>query len=127
MRKIMEENKNNEKKMVQVGVSVKRIKTRLDATKTEPIYAEWTPELQAANDQARDALVRIMYDEIQKYIANGGDLSKLDTPEGQEHFRQYQQKQIDERKRKAELRKIKNRMTDEELEEFIKWKESKKS
>lgn len=74
-----------------------------------------------------DNFAKIIYEEMQKYIANGGDLSKLDTPEGKEHYKAYRQKQIDEQKRKAELRRVKNKMTDEELEEFLKWKESNNS
>ena len=96
-----------------------------ETTVSEPIYRDWTPELQAAEDRMLDNYAKSIYEEMKKYIDNGGNLSKLDTEEGQEHYKDYRQKQIDEKKRKAELRKVKSKMTDEELEEFLKWKENK--
>lgn len=124
------EKKEQKKKQIQVGVVChfqrdKRGRILPETTVSEPIYRDWTPELQAAEDKMFEDFAKAIYGEMQKYIANGGDLSKLDTPEGQEHYKSYKQKQIDEQKRKAELRKVKNKMTDEELEEFLKWKENK--
>lgn len=124
-------NKEQKKKQIQVGVVChfqrdKRGRILPETTVSEPIYRDWTPELQAAEDKMFDDFARAIYGEMQKYIANGGDLSKLSTPEGKEHYKAYRQNQIEEQKRKAELRKVKNKMTDEELEEFLKWKESKK-
>lgn len=57
---------------------------------------------------------------------NGGDLSKLGTPDGKQHMKDYYQKKADEKKRKRELEYIKRKMTDEDLEEFLKWKENNK-
>lgn len=126
------ENKEQKKKQIQVGVVChfqrdKRGRILPETTVSEPIYRDWTPELQAAEDRMLSNFAEAIYEDMKKYIINGGDLSKLDTPEGQEHYKAYRQKQIDEQKRKTELRKVKNKMTDEELEEFLKWKESKNS
>ena len=125
------ENKEQKKKQIQVGNVChfhrdKRGRILPETTVSEPIYRDWTPELQAAEDRMFEDFAKIIYEEMQKYIANGGDLSKLNTIEEQEHYKAYRQKQIDEQKRKAELRRIKNKMSDEELAEFLKWKESKK-
>jgi uncharacterized glyoxalase superfamily metalloenzyme YdcJ len=80
--------------------------------------------LQKAQDKMIENFAKFVYEEILKYIAAGGDLSNLKTKKGKEHFEAYQQKKIDEQNHAKKLREIKKKMTDEELEEFIKWKES---
>lgn len=115
------ENKEQKKKQIQVGVVChfqrdKRGRILPETTASEPIYRDWTPELQATEDKMFDDFARVIYEDMRKYISNGRDLSKLDTPEGQEHYKAYRQKQIDEQKRKTELRKVKNKMSYEELE-----------
>ena len=117
------------KKKIQIGTIVhfergKKSSSEMTTKSSEPIYADWTPELQKAQDKMIENFAKFVYEEMLKYIAAGGDLSKIKTKEGKEHFDAYQQKKIDEQNRAKKLREIKKKMTDEELEEFIKWKES---
>jgi len=126
----MEKKTQEKKDKIQVGVVShfqrdKKGRIMFETAVSEPIYRDWTPELQKAQDDMIKNFAKMIYEEMQKYIANGGDLSKLDTEEGQEQFKQYRQKQIEEQKRRAELKSIKSKMTDEELEEFLRWKENK--
>ena len=92
----------------------------------EPIYADWTHELQKGQDEMFNNFAMFIADEIIEYQKNGGDLSKLGTPDGDQHMKDYFQKKADEQKRKKELAQIKRKMTDGELEEFLKWKENTK-
>lgn len=122
---------NNEpKRKIQVGaiINIKRGKTAASIEQvgeTIPIYEDWTPELQKRQDEMMKRLARIILDEIQEYQRNGGDLSKLRHPEGEQHMNDYYQKKADAEKRKRELTKIRRKMTDEDLEKFLKWKENK--
>lgn len=118
------------KKKIQIGIIVhfergKKKSSEMTTKSSETIYADWTPELQKAQDKMIDNFAKLVYEEMKKYIAAGGDLSNLKTKEGKEHFDAYQQKKIDEQNRAKKLREIKKKMIDEELEEFLKWKESK--
>lgn len=123
----MEEKTKKEKRMVQIGVKCwfDRTKEGYKTTREEPIYAEWTPEIQARHDRAIENFAKFIYEDIKKFEANGGDLSKIGTPEGEKQYDEYRQKQIEEQRHKRKLKEIKSKMTDEELEEFLKWKENK--
>ena len=48
-----------------------------------------------------DGLARIFLDQIIEYQKNGGDLSKLGTPEGEQHMDDYYQKKADAEKKKT--------------------------
>ncbi|MGN1223107.1 MAG: hypothetical protein ACI4T1_03145 [Christensenellales bacterium] len=57
------ENKEQKKKQIQVGVVChfqrdKRGRILLETTVSEPIYTDWTPELQAAEDKMFDDFAR---------------------------------------------------------------------
>ena len=86
-----------------------------------PCFEEILPSFNNFNNFAK-----FIADEIIEYQKNGGDLSKLGTPDGNQHMKDYYQKKADEQKRKKELAQIKRKMTDEDLEEFLKWKENNK-
>ena len=124
------ENKEQKKK-IQIGIKShfqrdKKGNIIIESAVNEPIYADWTPELQKGQDEMFRNFAKVIADEIIKYQRNGGDLSKLGTPDGDQHMKDYYQKKADEQKRRKELAQIKRKMTDEELEEFLKWKENNK-
>lgn len=124
------ENKEQKKK-IQIGIKShfqrdKKGRIIPESAVNEPIYADWTPELQKGQDEMFNNFAKFIADEIIEYQRNGGDLSKLGTPDGDQHMKDYYQKKADEQKRKKELAQIKRKMTDEELEEFLKWKENNK-
>ena len=50
------------------------------------------------------------------------DITKLRTKDSDDFFKE----QAEKKKRKQKLAKIKRKMTDEDLEEFLKWKAEKK-
>lgn len=124
--------KNKEqKKKIQIGIKShfqrdKKGRIIIESAVNEPIYADWTPELQKGQDEMFNNFAKFIADEIIEYQKNGGDLSKFGTPDGDQHMKDYYQKKADEQKRKKELAQIKRKMTDEELEEFLKWKENNK-
>ena len=118
-----------EKRKVQVGeiINIKRGKTAASFEQIGeaiPIYEDWTPELQKRHDETMDSLARVFLDQILEYQKNGGDLSNLGTLESKQQMDDYYQKKADAVKRKRELTKARRKMTDEDLEEFLKWKES---
>ena len=120
-----------QKKKIQIGIKSnfqrdKKGRIIIESAVNEPIYADWTPELQKGQDEIFKNFAKIIVDEVIEYQRNGGDLSKLGTPDGDQHMKDYYQKKADEKKRKRELEYIKRKMTDEELEEFLKWKENNK-
>ena len=120
-----------QKKKIQIGIKShfqrdKKGRIIIESAVNEPIYADWTPELQKGQDEMFNNFAKFIADEIIEYQKNGGDLSKLGTPDGDQHMKDYYQKKADEQKRKKELAQIKRKMTDEELEEFLKWKENNK-
>lgn len=123
--------KNKEqKKKIQIGIKShfqrdKKGRIIIESAVNEPIYADWTPELQKGQDEMFNNFAKFIADEIIEYQKNGGDLSKLGTPCG-DKLKDYYQKKADEQKRKKKLAQIKRKMTDEELEEFLKWKENNK-
>ena len=124
------ENKEQKKK-IQIGIKShfqrdKKGRIIIESAVNEPIYADWTPELQKGQDEMFRNFAKVIADEIIEYQRNGGDLSKLGTPDGDQHMKDYYQKKADEQKRKKELAQIKRKMTDDELEEFLKWKENNK-
>lgn len=124
------ENKEQKKK-IQIGIKShfqrdKKGNIIIESAVNEPIYADWTPELQKGQDEMFRNFAKVIADEIIEYQRNGGDLSKLGTPDGDQHIKEYYQKKADEQKRRKELAQIKRKMTDEELEEFLKWKENNK-
>ena len=116
------ENKKQKKK-IQIGIKShfqrdKKGNIIIESAVNEPIYADWTPELQKGQDEMFRNFAKVIADEIIEYQRNGGDLSKLGTPDGDQHIKEYYQKKADEQKRRKELAQIKRKMTDEELEEF---------
>lgn len=120
-----------QKKKIQIGIKSnfqrdKKGRIIIESAVNEPIYADWTPELQKGQDEMFRNFAKFIVDEVIEYQRNGGDLSKLGTPDGDQHMKDYYQKKADEKKRKRELEYIKRKMTDEELEEFLKWKENNK-
>ena len=124
------ENKEQKKK-IQIGIKShfqrdKKGRIIIESAVNEPIYADWTPELQKGQDEMFRNFAKFIADEIIEYQKNGGDLSKFGTPNGDQHMKDYYQKKADEKKRKRELEYIKRKMSDEELEEFLKWKENNK-
>ena len=102
----------------------KRRKGRIisESTTSEPIYRDWIPELQKGYDEMISNFVKILADELFKAIGNGLDITKLGTIYADDFFKE----QAEKKKRKQELAKIKRKMTDEDLEEFLKWKAEKK-
>lgn len=83
------------KKKIQIGTMVhfersKKKSSEITTKSSEPIYADWTPELQKAQDKMIENFAKFVYEEMLKYIAAGGDLSNLKTKEGKEHFEAYQ-------------------------------------
>lgn len=124
------ENKEQKKK-IQIGIRShfeRDNKGRIipESAVNEPIYADWTPELQKGQDEMFNNFAKVIADEIIEYQRNGGDLSKLGTPDGDKHMKDYYQKKADEEKRRKELAQIRRKMSDEELKEFLKWKENNK-
>lgn len=120
-----------QKKKIQIGIKSnfqrdKKGRIIIEGAVNEPIYADWTPELQKGQDEMFRNFAKFIVDEVIEYQKNGGDLSKLGTPDGDQHMKDYFQKKADEQKRKKELAQIKRKMTDGELEEFLKWKENNK-
>ena len=120
-----------QKKKIQIGIKSnfqrdKKGRIIIESAVNEPIYADWTPELQKGQDEMFRNFAKFIVDEVIEYQRNSGDLSKLGTPDGDQHMKDYYQKKADEKKRKRELEYIKRKMTDEELEEFLKWKENNK-
>lgn len=113
----------NSKRKIQVGVicHFKRDKKGNIISESiirEPIYKDWTPELQAAKEK--------ILSDFAKDIARDIDMSIFETENIDENLRQYRQQQAKEQQRKKELQKIKKNMTDADLEEFLKWKEEQK-
>ena len=92
------------KKKIQIGIIVhfergKKKSSEMTTKSSETIYADWRPELQKAQDEMIENFAKFVYEEMLKYIVAGGDLSKIKTKEGKEHFDAYQQKKIDEQNR----------------------------
>lgn len=124
------ENKEQKRK-IQIGIKShfqrdKKGRIIIESAVNEPIYADWTPELQKGQDEMFNNFAKFIADKIIEYQRNGGDLSKLGTPDGDQHMKDYYQKKADEEKRRKELAQIRRKMSDEELEEFLKWKENNK-
>ena len=80
--------KNKEqKKKIQIGIKShfqrdKKGRIIIESAVNEPIYADWTPELQKGQDEMFNNFAKFIADEIIEYQKNGGDLSKLGTPCG---------------------------------------------
>lgn len=120
---------SKDKFITKITIPIKRGKTRASIEQAgEPIYeyADWTPELQVQHDKMIKDLAQSIYYQIKEYERKGIDISKLGTPEVNQQIKDIHQAKQKQREKEAQLRKIKKNMTDEELEEFLKWKESKK-
>ena len=103
------ENKEQKKK-IQIGIRShfeRDNKGRIipESAVNEPIYADWTPELQKGQDEMFNNFAKVIADEIIEYQRNGGDLSKLGTPDGDQHMKDYYQKRADEQKRTCSNKK----------------------
>ena len=121
------ENIGQKKKQIQVGIKCyfqrdKKGRIIPEGTTSEPIYQDWTPELQKGYDEMMNNFAKILADELFKAIGNGLDITKLGTIYADDFFKE----QAEKKKRKQELAKIKRKMTDEDLEESLKWKTEKK-
>ena len=94
-----------QKKKIQIGIKShfqrdKKGRIIIESAINEPIYADWTPELQKGQDEMFNNFAKFIADEIIEYQKNGGDLSKLGTPCGDQHMKDYYQNKADEQKRK---------------------------
>ena len=121
------ENIGQKKKHIQVGFKCyfqrdKKGRIIPEGTTSKPIYQDWTTELQKGYDEMMSNFAKILADELFKAIGNGLDITKLGTIYADDFFKE----QAEKKKRKQELAKIKRKMTDEDLEEFLKWKAEKK-
>ena len=88
------ENKEQKRK-IQIGIKShfqrdKKGRIIIESAVNEPIYADWTPELQKGQDEMFRNFTKFIADEIIEYERNGGDLSKLGTPDGDQHMKEYQ-------------------------------------
>ncbi len=122
--------KDPQKNQIQVGITINFKRDEkgriIPGSETNvPIYEEMTPELQKRYDETINNFAKALTYQIIEYQRNGGDLSKLGTPEGDEEYNKYRQKQQEERTRKKELARLKRKMTEKDLEEFLQWKENK--
>jgi len=103
----------------------KRGDKKIDVYKTEVEYVEMTPEIRAFQEKQIDWFARLLVEDIKKLARNGIDISKLDTPEEKQKLDDYNNRLEEEKRKRTELRKKKKSISDEEYEEFLKWKEQK--
>ena len=94
-----------QKKKIQIGIKSnfqrdKKGRIIIESAVNEPIYADWTPELQKGQDEMFRNFAKFIVDKVIEYQRNGGDLSKLGTPDGDQHMKDYYQKKADEKKKK---------------------------
>lgn len=105
---------------------------KLKVIKSEPIYKDWTPELQAAQDKMINDFAKIITDDLLKYGRTGGDMNKLDPSVVYDHLdkihkqqkeKSKQQRELEEKKKDIKTAKLK--ITDQEFSDFLEWKNSK--
>lgn len=104
----------------------KRGDKKIDVYKTEVEYVEMTPEIKEFQEKQIDWFARLLVEDIKKLARNGIDISILDTPEEKQKLDDYNNRLEEEKRKRTELRKKKKNISDEEYEEFLKWKEQNK-
>ena len=129
------DNNQSKKDKIQVGeicyfdpTQPKKLKT----IKSEPIYKDWTPELQAAQDKMIDDFAKLITSDLLEYGRTGGDMnnlapsvvySHLDQINKQQKDKSKQQRELEEKKKDIKTAKLK--IIDEEILEFLEWKKFK--
>ena len=104
----------------------KRGDKKIDVYKTEVEYVEMTPEIKEFQEKQIDWFARLLVEDIKKLARNGIDISKLDTPEEKKKIDDYNNRLEEEKRKRTEIRRKKRNISDEEYEEFLKWKEQNK-
>ena len=91
------ENIGQKKKQIQVGFKCyfqrdKKGRIIPKGTTSEPIYQDWTPELQKGYDEMMSNFAKILADELFKAIGNGLDITKLGTKDADDFFKEQAEK-----------------------------------